>query len=857
MMMVGKGKPSVSRHLNGRYELIDINISLLRRIAERWKKRNFEAAEEGVVSYVSPFLLLSISVGQICEGETVLLHTERAKSDLTKIEKLLAKRAFTFRRVSIDRGNEGDDIIETLSKQAAQAIKNDASSDYEIIYDRLMSTQKAMLSIGETNDSNNQPFNYAELGLGWRSYAEYWAIAHEPQFLAATDTLKKNKSYFRKCCYLAYRLCNHTLWNTQSFVGMKESINMQANLHYRLDSWWQKSCDTNDIEHNMYQPATTNITDGQIHDDALKRLIEGWEAVLERSLGRKIDDVDDWRQLSKLFDGFQEHLTSSITSTARAVISGNERAVDIWIEHLRRWPSTSDGIIENKVLADLFNVGQSILCNSDRFNEDWVTAKQTIINAGNHNLAYRELTPRNLFNVIKKNLWQDGCMILCAFLLKWASEKSISENKNLPLKALGGLIGVYKRSAKKTYTGFLRSHLRDSWDNGTYPNRLEDISRRILYLLRDNQIAGRIYSDAIPVPLKHIRLHLLYLALACNDVKWIPKELDAILANNDASSHLQHVLNQCFEELNEVPNLNLIKKLSPDPDDEALQKTWTQFRETVNELRRIISISRDEAIRDAPISSSALSDIANTISKNVFDQTKASFPLSQFSKFDWATDSDQLEPFDLKKNSFPKTDIIKDPTSEFPADWHHDVVEQYLSSWLMRDVFVSAKEASCLKKISYQNDNELAERICRLENKFDDKQLFIVAEFHGSQSILFDWREQLSSYNQNKRENLSDIKISRNEKFENDRNYIFNINSLPAFRVNAELGGLLVLPKDLLKKLILKRFENDFPIRISFDEDENDPWHGILTYHWERKVELSDDENLQIYQFVNEPQEDA
>ncbi len=850
--MVSEGKPVVTRTLAGEYEVADINVSLLKAIAERWKARNFEERVEGVSSYDSnpPTLFLCVSVGQVYEGATPLLRVRNAKKDLSRFERFLAKRAFKFKRASVDSKNNGGDMIESLSEQVVQAIRNDAPSDYEGIHNQLLATHKDMLSVGETKDENGNPSNFAELYAGWQSYATHWVRSYNSQFKAATDGLASNSEYFEDCCYFAHHICNHVLWRTESYVGLVDALKMQASLDYYLDAWWNNACDRHNITHGIYAPTKANPTDATNHKNALKCVIEGWEGVLKRSLDMKADAVKDWKQLGRLFEGFEAHLNESITNLARAVVSGNEVAADLWLEHLHIWPERSSAI--QGMLESSLTDSQLMLCNSDRLSEDWETARRKIIADDTVALVLQELTPQNLFDVIKDNLWHDGRMVLCAFLLQWATasnEKEESRDNSLIIRTLRGMLES-RGSARSIYLGFLRSNLRNVWDRESYPSKLENIGHRIIELSEEEKVTGRVYTVAIPAPLEHIRHQILRLALAHGDVASMPNDLDDILADKDTASRFSHVLTQCSENLTENPNVEHLKMLNPDNTEVQLKDKYEQLRVTTKNLLSIISVSRDKAIQSAPINENALAAIVQSVSETIFNPEDGHFPLNQFTNFVQVASDDGLEPFTLNHAGFPKSAIIQEPTVNFPIDLHQDAVRQYVSAWLMVDVLSAAMKRDGFQKIEYTSDTELISEFLNVTADIADEDIFIVAEFKGSQDILFDWRKRFSPYFSEETDHASGIEVSRDETFKDDRNYLFSVNSIPAFRVNAKLDGLLIVPKSLLAELTLRTFENNFPIQINFAEDETDPWHGTLSFHWERKVELSDDDNLKLYQFT-------
>ena len=851
--------PAVSIELTGQHELVNINISLLLQIAERWKRRTNAAAEENDSLYDNPTLSVAISVGEICAGAVPLVECSEVKSDFSWWEKFLIRRAFKFRRVDLNNEHDGNDTFTKLAARATSAIKHDTPHEFEIIYNQLTSVHKSMISVSETSDNAGTPFNLAEVNLGWTSYARQWTEHYYSIFVAATDVLDKNTTYFRTVCHFAYRFCNYIVGNTRSYASLSNIISVQAILDECLDKWWKTA---RDKRVDVTAPNELNAYDANIHKNALMEFIGGWETLLEYSLGSKTDRIDDWREYKALFLGFKAHLAGSIVNTARAVISENKVASDIWVDHLLRWLKKSRGIRYDEMSLHQLTESQHVICDATLLDLDWQEAKDKFIAHGDNNsIPEGEVTQKMLFEAIKLNMWRDGCMVLAGFLLAWARRDTDKKTDNLSELMLYRLIKSNNpdyspaygssdpnfdpdhsqvfRSAKDFYLSFLRIYKGDSWGEKTYTRHLTKIADRIERLERPSQISGRIHTRRGD-NLKHIQVLMLHLALANQSVKWLPEGLEQL--DSDVTTHLQSILEQCVEQLDIAKHKKIQDVLNVSRDTADKSEIYENFKETVTALRDTISEFRTEEIRRADVNQNTINEIEHNVTENVFDESKAGFPFSHFTDLELIKTEEELVPFNLLFSGFPKTSVVNNSSEEFPFAQHNDAVQKYLVSRLMVDVLQKARQQNQLSVQEFKDTDDLARQIIELEQTMEEA--VIVVERRGSQKILFDW-----SRHQRLGHEGVPVEISRTDKYQNNRQYLFDISSIPAFRVDAELGGLLMFPQAMLAKLTLRKFENDFPIQISFEQDKNDPWNGTLNYHWERKVELSDD-GLQIIQFA-------
>ena len=845
----GGGTPAVSAKLNGQHKLVNINTSLLMRLVGRWKRRTNAVAEENDFMYGNPTLVAAISIGQVYEGTVPLLQCTKASPDFSWWEKILIRRAFKFRRADLNNEYDENDALSKLAAQATSAIKDDLPHDFETIYKQLRDTHKTMISVSETSDNAGNPSNLAGEELGWTSYARQWTEHYRPIFAAATDVLDKNTTYFRDVCYFARHLCSYIVGNTRSYVSLSDIISMQAILDECLDDWWKIARD----KRADVAPNELNAYDANIHKNALENLISGWGSVLEYSLSSKADKIDDWGEYKALFLGFEEHLAGSIENTARAVISKNKVAADIWVKHLLRWPKNSRPIRFDGLDLHQLTASQHIICDTTLLDLDWQKAKEKFIAHGDSSFIEGEITPKMLFEAIKLNMWRDGCMVLAGFLLDWAKQDTDKETENLSKSTLYTLInlnssGDYSdhsrvlRRAEIFYSSFLRIYKNNYVGSNIYTRRLTKIADRIEDLVRSPQISGRVYSLR-GNNLESIRVSMLHLVLAHRPVTWSPHGLEQLMEDDsNATETLQPILEQCVEQLDGANHKKIRDILNVSKDTANESKIYENFKETVTALRDTISEFRTEEIRSADINKSAINEIEKSVTENVFTKSKAGFPFSHFADLELIKTEKELSPFRLSCAGFPKTAVINNSSEEFPFELHYEAVQECLVARLMVDVLQEARQQNQLSVQEFKNTDDLARQIIEIARTMEEA--VIVAEFQGSQKILFDWRRRKEQGEEN-----APVKISRTDKYQDNRQYLFDISSIPAFRVDADLGGLLMFPQAMLAKLTLRKFENDCPVQINFEQDKNDPWNGTINYHWERKVELSDDD-LQIVQFV-------
>lgn len=168
------------------------------------------------------------------------------------------------------------------------------------------------------------------------------------------------------------------------------------------------------------------------------------------------------------------------------------------------------------------------------------------------------------------------------------------------------------------------------------------------------------------------------------------------------------------------------------------------------------------------------------------------------------------------------------------------------------DIFNEAKAKNLIEEVSVNSEDEYASKLVEISNTLKEQGLtpILIAENFRTPKWILDWEH--ASWRRDA-ELPEGIMIERKEK-RHRGGYLFDICNTPLYEGRALVGGTLIFPVEILSKVKFRQLSTGYPVEILFEENADDPWHGTLTYHWERAVEL--DHKYKVYK-LSYPKEES
>jgi len=898
-MFDGKGEILVAVNLPTRKQLIDVDLSFLKQVIRHWIKNNRRPKRKNENQYNSrvPTLVFPLVPNQSYEGKAVLCRALNG-GKLSLIDKWLVKKAFIFG----DTKKKGktdilsiENSLSILNEAVIKGIRELNTAQFESAFSEYKDFHLLLLELGEI-EIDGQKLNYASIEgkfWGWSGKLHTdWARNYRNIYEESIAALDKQNSFFRSCCYAALHLVGGIL-RLASMTGLDSILQMQGVLWFELNDWWQAKVEQQgNKEHNNDTPVILLPPDAKIYNEAVKFFIEGWEST-QRTLISSTDEPNiSWQQLGQLFSAYDIHLKQVLFIIVRSILTGNRYAARLLTEVLMRWEGNVSLSLHDDGNDYLLVSGhKAIKTGANLLTVTWEQVKSTLQIGSKFPFTESEAT---VFKAILKNYWQDVNILLSCFLINW-SLTSTSPNplsKEILHKLLKGILDDKASNHGKTIfisnigeyiISFLRQHIVHRWNKGAYSALLSELYNNIDNLTKPEWVSGRIYSSW-GEPIENQRLPHIILALLLPDAnaglsQMTKVNISLLLEDENIAEHLQNELGKFIEETKKL-NIEKIavtfadfvvpqtpQKIVPDitsseaavdhvkqaqqmheSPTEHFRKKAQGIEKLFSDLRQSVLDYRATRIKKLPISKEKLYKIAEEASAEAFDKSKAKFPVSLFEMVELTTE--KLNERKLINNNFPKGALIEPEMdhTHFGEDWHSGTISPYVYGYLVFDIFEASKLGKAFKNIHITTPQEYVDLITNTANEIRGQGLtpiIVVENFQLPQWI----REWSYARWDNTIKIPNDLNIEEKENRQQG-DYLFHLNGTPVYEGRALLGGTLVTSQENLKKVRFHQFDNGYPVQISFEESDADPWHGAIIYTWEREVVLG---NMATY-FITYPE---
>jgi hypothetical protein len=865
------GAPEVILSIPNPMFLTDINLTLLKFVIKRWKKRNISSKEKENQSPKQPVLYFPLSLERQYQDTVILCRIDNG-TPLSFIEKFAIKHAFKFSRAS-SKHTDLNSIksFQMLIEHAAIIAHQLNESLFSDTFIELIKLHSLLLKLGETTDPEGNPINYAIVEASWlgtRLHNE-WERAYQRLFDASVGVLTKSEFFFGRCCSIAFNIAQEILKNP-SITGMDSITRMQGHLWFQLNKWWESKCEKIGLTPHIGNPVTLKPPFAKIHKKALKHFVEGWESLLRWELAPHIETINTWDAYKSLFYSLNEHLHSTILFLGKSVLSGNKESAYYWTDLLVHWNKYSQPLGSRNEFWFTDEI-KEILITPSLLNMPWEEIEKLI--QFDMPILNHQTTQRDIFLIILKNYWRDCCFILSNYLLSWAKNIPISES--LPFNILKRLIegktidnsdsfekSLFFQTREQYFSSFIRRQI-----DTNYIGRL---SERIEQLLEPERFSGRIYSFSKSANENNYETELIMSTLKL-DYSSFFESLEKILISNDITYTLEQAFDNIIEfyEKNNFDEYAEIYKAFHQPAQEkdinyeevnenagkiainnnqqsTFENTLKNIIKIFNELGSIVKEVRLNQIKALPISIDKLTTIAEEASDKIFSKETSEFPIALFDQITLV--NEPLIGFKLQNPKFPKGQLTEPPMNDsfYSADFHNKAVSSRLYPHLIFNIINEAKKENIYNSIPLTSEEEYLAKLLELSIKLISDKLnpVIIIDYSQPPKFISNWKRAKWD---------SRVQIPHGitiDKKENNfsHNYIFHFNNIPVYGSYAATKSIMILPQEILKTVKFQQFTNGYPVEIKFDENPDNPWVGTLTYHWERAVELNT--NYILYEIV-------
>lgn len=890
------GQPVVTCRLPSEKYLADIDLSFLKYIVKRWKKRNQRLRREDEHHSRSTKLIFPLEVGCLYNGETTLCRADR-EGKLSLIDKWLIKRAFIFRTPQNwdERNTQNiENSIKILNETVIRAIRALSKDQFEVAYGEYQNFHLLLLELGETR-SNRESINYGiieSFGLGEHLYQE-WARSYHNIFDESVAVLPQRNDFFRTCCYTAYHLIDNIFFIPS--MELNSVIDSQGYLWFRFNEWWCEQVEKQRCkEHHNSAPTELLPPEAKIYEDAMRHFVGAWEAIQSIIISKADKHTQTWKDYRSVFMAFDCHLKEILLFVARAVLSGNRHAAKETAEMLMRWYGhISISLHEYDSDYWLMHGIKTVRATPYLFEQSWNQVEQILADEN----GFHKNSEKSLFKAILFNYWQDVSALLASFLINWSLTAAQANPMSTPLsleildKLLKGSLddnannhsrSTFAKNLRDFLIIFLRQNTCHHWAKGSYQADLSEICRKIDSLTEPAQVSGRIYSRHGD-PIDSIKTPFIILGLLLADEnegnvlsKSVQDFLGIMLEDDEAAQNLERALKKHIESMESINLAEIDRMFSGflsaektasnvtadnitsevgNAETTATEATYVRYerrREQVKQLfvslQQFICEYRTKKIQALPVSDTKMMKIAEDASLEAFNKETAEFPVDLFKEVKFTTKC--LPERKLANPHYPKGMLTEPVMDEvhYGKKWHSELIASFVYAYLIFSIFDKAKTNQQVENSTATTQQEYADLLLEKAKLLKESGLtpIIIVETSRTPGWLDDWglarwdRQIQLPFN---------IIIERKEKRKRG-GYLFHVNDVPVYEAKALIQGTLVMAEETFQKVTFRRFDNGYPVDVTYQIDPNNPCYGTLMYEWQRDVVLG---NEKVF-FITYPQ---
>lgn len=881
----------VEKLLNKPKVLTDVNLRLLKYVIGKWSARNTVEGKKDNTLFGEkvPTLYFTLSLSETYKGRVVLCRASSEVSPLTVIEKLAIRLAFKFSSPKEEQKPNftTKKALDVLTEHAVLAIRNRDGDGFEEAFNKLKHAHGLLLSLGEFSDKG-RAINYAVIESSFfGALHSEWAQTYRKIFDEATKDIDEDDEFFKVCCYTAYALGQDVMQNP-SHTGLDSILRMQGYLWFRLNKWWESNCEQQGQVHDNENPSELKPPQGKIFKEAMVSYIQAWGSLQGYVLSLPIKKgKSNWQNSGRVFLALERHMKETVSHLVRSVLTGNKEAASFWTEYMLLWNTSSQPISHGNDFW-MFSKREKIKILPDLLDKDW-----SIVEADLRKIIdfpYDRISQETVFSLIIQNYWQDSLHILVEFLINWSVDCSHPE-KSLSAETAKRLIHATRTDDSSVHgkitflegfddyiSSFIRRGTYHRWNKGTYGARMSGIAELIDGHTEKERMAGRVYSShgssIEKISVTDLVLGAISVAKKSTSTEKIEKSVEKYLADHQIAASLEYEIRESLKQLETFP-INHYRKVfnfifdkkeeiqadysqenqegsasekfsSEALDTSSIEGCLDALKASFLSLQDAIKNVRAQQISALPVVEDKLKKMAEEASQEAFAKDTAEFPVSLFGEV-ILTNKERLKEFKLNHNEFPKG-VLTEPSMDnvhYPEDWHHNAVSSRLYPYLTFDIYEEAKSLESFEKVSVRSEQKYADAIVRLSQQIIAQGLtpiIIVEDFRTPQWLL-DWDD--ARWHGKEKKLPKGIEIQHQDDSRRG-GYLFSVNHVPVFEGRALMGGTLIMPQESLTRLKFKQMDFGYPVEVTFSQNEEDPWHGRLTYRWERGVEL--DQKLPIYQ---------
>jgi hypothetical protein len=474
-----------------------------------------------------------------------------------------------------------------------------------------------------------------------------------------------------------------------------------------------------------------------------------------------------------------------------------------------------------------------------------------------------ELAPSTIFSTAIGNLWRDTQLILACLLIRWATaggptgaaaiaariilrhevyDRSFHSDNLAPFLRIEGALSAILRMVASG------ARLSDGYTAG-----ISQMVAQINRITEAPYVSQRIYSSwGFHDIYELAREKAVVLAALVPDTLALPVRLPGEIArllqlvssDDQATRRLQDYLGSirtALEGFDIEQDGALVAGLRKTQDAHGLDGWRNSATALIVACLDVLSAQRDERIRTATIDPNRLREIALAASKTGFDKESGAFPIGLFQEIAQTAQVLQNWTYRERHARGEFTTPLMAQLASNEESWWAKTMREYAAVVVLHDVLTSAplEEVSGDTPEAWWSAVKAAAGVIEAAG---GKPIVLVANL-ASPGWLNDWLWPIPGSGGAKRP--ADLHVERSSE-DVATGYAMHLNQLPVFHAPVEKTCSYVMPTDILRRVEFTRFAPDQTVLVEFEDDQSDPWHGVLSASIARRVTLGDGKIVRV-----------
>ena len=821
------GSPVVMKNLKSPRELVDVRFKILNWTSNNWLKRARSQNSESDLRLIFPLI-----PGETYKNEITLCRQEGNVS-LLWWEKIFIRYSFVLRKKKNSGFAKTEEIFEDIQSDILTKINNRNLQAFKEDLGLFLDLHVILINAGVFKNDLGEIDNYANLAdpqdFFERSISHKWARFYADIFSSCISLLNDNAEYFEHAAYIPKRLFNDCRENNIKTV-LEYFIKLPSLLFIRLGMWWAKVAEERgEYIHDFCMPVILKPPYYSKYYSALKTFVGAWEG-----LGKSIFHLDrskvySWKELTFNGDLFEMHLKQTAYMLCECSARGDKDAAESMADVLQKWLSEISYSLPDLASASRRNK----FITTGLFTKDWDNVKSTIEIEPYY---YEKLNVTSIvFASALKNYWIDGCCLIIYLFSIWGKQcdckhslpffiiKSIIEGREL--RAGGG--GFHKRKPFDSLDGVFTSLLRQYFADESYRSRLDFIVENLQSVLRPEMIPGRIHSGWGRQDLNSVKDGQIFLLCVMAKSEWRPAKVlsdyvrqlasddDAVARN--ITEFLKSIITRLGQEDFMEWKTAFLCVREIEVDNGEFSNAIDQVKKCIQELIDFIADLRSKKLKEAPISSIRLLEIAGFASSLAFSKETANLPIAFFKtikKSQAKLTERQVTINNLEKGQF--TDQPLAPLVVNEKEWYAETIKQYVAGFVMADILKMVN----ILTVDGSTPDKYWNQLKSAANKLTSSGLktILLVENATIPEWIWDWGWPES---EDRFKRPDDLHVRRRESETTVTGYIGHFNDIAVYVAPIRSGASYVFALETFNEITFTEFENGHLVDVSCEPTKN------------------------------------